>query len=99
MGTRACIFHGGWEVWVHGGGTLLLYIMSNLIWYNIMCFVEITCGYIYLSYTYTMCNTIQEYGFCSYSCDFITLFKLLLHFTLILNQVKHYIIYLFNSTK
>ena len=43
-----------------------------------------------------MCNTINEYGFCSYR--FINLFKLLLYFTVILNQVKHSIIYLFNST-
>ena len=32
--------------------------------------------YIYLFYTYTMWNTIHEYGFCSYR--FINLFKLLL---------------------
>ena len=37
-----------------------------------------------------MCNSVQEYGFCSYSYGFISLFKLLLYFTLILNQVKHY---------
>ena len=61
-----------------------------------MCDVEIICTYIYLQYTYTMCNTIQEYRFCSYR--FINLFKLL-YFTFILNQVKHSIIYLFNSTK
>ena len=51
-----------------------------------MCVVEII--YMYLSYAYTMCNTIKEYGFCSYSYRFINLFKLLLYFTVILNQVN-----------
>jgi len=29
--TRSRMCHGGWEVWVHGGGTLIIYIMSKLI--------------------------------------------------------------------
>ena len=82
------------------------------MWYHTMCVVEIICThththththiyiyiYIYLSYTYTMCNTIQEYGFCSCNYRSINIF-MLLYLTLILNQVKHYIVYLFNSTK
>jgi len=61
-----------------------------------MCVVEIICTNIYLPYTYTMCNTIQKYAFCSYSYSyrFITLLKLLLYFTVIINQVKQSIIYL-----
>jgi len=62
-------------VCVHGVSAIIC--MSKLIiglHYHIMCFVEII--YIYLSYTYSMCNTIQVYGFCSYR--FINLFKLYL---------------------
>ena len=94
MGTRSRMCHGGWEVWVHRW-TLLLYVMSELIWlglwYHNMCVVEIICTV--QIYTYpihiqcAMCNTIQEYGFCRYR--FINLFKLLLYFTVILNEVKH----------
>jgi len=58
-----------------------------------MCVVEIIRTNIYLTYTYTMCNTIQEYVLCSYSFRFINLFKLLLYFTVILNQVKRSIIF------
>jgi len=75
VGTRSRMCHGGWEVWVHGVSTIIC--MSKLIivvlQYHIMCVVEIICTYIlvYLSYTRTMCNTIQEYWFCSYSYRFI----------------------------
>jgi len=44
--------------------------------------------YIYI-YIYIMCNTIEEYGFCSYSYGIINIFKLILYFTVEINQVKH----------
>ena len=71
-------------------GFLLLYGMLIWLglWYHFVCFVEIICTNIYLSYTYTVCNTIQKYGFCSYSCRFINLFKLLLY-RVIHKSVKH----------
>jgi len=78
-------------------GFLLLYeliIVRSMISYYVCCRNYMYNIYIYI---YTMCNTIQEYGFCSYR--FINLFKLLLYFTVILNQVKNSIIYLFISTK
>jgi len=43
VGMRSHMCHRGWEVWVCGG-TLLLYVMSKLIylgmWYHIVCVVE-----------------------------------------------------------
>jgi hypothetical protein len=94
---------GGYEIsyvsWRLGGVDtwgMYMWVNNSEVYGIIMCVVEIICTYIYLSYTYTMCNTIQEYEFCG--CRFITLFKLLLYFTVTLNQVKHTIIYLFNST-
>jgi len=30
VGTRSLMYHRGWEVWVHGG-TSLLYVMTKLI--------------------------------------------------------------------
>ena len=74
-----------------------LKIVRSRVLYYVCCINYMYC--IYLSYTYTMCNTIQEYGFYSYNYRFINLFNMLLYFTVILNQVKHFIIYLFSSTK
>ena len=100
MDTRSRMCHGGWEVWVHGVYAIICICELIIgLWYHYMCVVEIICTYIYLSCTYAMCNTKQEYGFCSYNYRCLNLFKLLLYFTVILNQVKHSIIYLFNSTK
>jgi len=51
-------------VWVHGVSTITCFKLKQLgLWYHSTCVVEIICTYIYLSYTYTMCNTIQKYGF------------------------------------
>jgi len=94
--TRSFMCHGGWEVWVHGFSVIIcvseLTIVRSMVPYYVCC-INYMYIYIYLSYTFTMCNTIQEYGFCSYSYRLIILFKLLLCFTVILNQVKHSIIF------
>ena len=42
-----------------------------------------------------MCNTVQECGFCSYR--FTTLFKLLLYFTVILNQAQFLVCWLWKG--
>ena len=84
-------------------GILLFYIVSKLIqlglWYHIVCVIEYVHIY---TYTYTMCNIIQNHtkcGFYSYGFRFSNLFNLLLYYTFTINQVRLPLIYLFNFTK
>jgi len=57
--TRSRMCHGGWEVWVHVLSAIIF--MSDLVIVRSMVSYYVCCRnyiYIYLSYTYTMCNTI-----------------------------------------
>ena len=59
MDTRSRMCHGGWEVWVHVLSAIIF--MSDLVIVRSMVSYYVCCRnyiYIYLSYTYTMCNTI-----------------------------------------
>jgi len=31
VGTRSCMCHGGWEVWVHGVSTIICYVEVNIV--------------------------------------------------------------------
>jgi len=63
VSTRSRICHRGWVGWVHGDSAIICYVKSKLIhlglWYHTRCAVERNV-HICLSYTYTMCNIIQN---------------------------------------
>ena len=68
VGTRSRMCHRGWVGWVHAR-TLLLYIMSELIYlglqylYYVCCRI---CTYILILYIYNL-QYHTKYGFYSYS--------------------------------
>ena len=67
VSTRTLMCHGSWELWVHGVSAIIcmpkLIIVMSMVSYYVCCRMIRT--YIYLSYTYKMCNNIQECGFCN----------------------------------